>query len=123
MGKDALRKPMERQLEYLPKNVRFCTKCENSNQRPRIVFDEEGVCGACKFAETKRNQIDWKVRKEELEKLCDKHRRKDGWWDCVVPGSGGKDSAFVAHLLKSKYGMNPLCVTWSPCQYTDIGKD
>ena len=123
MEKDSLRKPMERQLDSLPKNVLFCTKCVNSNQRPRIVFDEEGVCGACRFAEKKRNQIDWTARKKELEKLCEKHRRNDGWWDCVVPGSGGKDSAYVAHLLKNEHGMNPLCVTWAPFQYTDIGKE
>ncbi len=39
----------------------------------------------------------------------------------MVPSSGGKDSAFVAHELKSKYKMNPLTVTWSPLKYTDIG--
>ncbi len=39
----------------------------------------------------------------------------------VVPGSGGKDSAFTAHVLKYKYGMNPLTVTWAPHLYTDIG--
>ena len=40
----------------------------------------------------------------------------------MVPGSGGKDSAYVAHQLKHKYKMNPLCVTWSPFEYTDIGR-
>lgn len=38
-----------------------------------------------------------------------------------MPGSGGKDSAFTAHVLKYKYGMNPLTVTWAPHMYTDIG--
>ena len=42
-------------------------------------------------------------------------------YDCVVPGSGGKDSAFAAHILKYKYGLNPLTVTWAPHLYTDIG--
>jgi N-acetyl sugar amidotransferase len=53
--------------------------------------------------------------------LCDLHRRKDGGYDCIVPGSGGKDSTFTAHILRSKYGMNPLTVTWAPHKYTDIG--
>ena len=39
-----------------------------------------------------------------------------------MPGSGGKDSAFTAHVLKHKYGMNPLTVTWPPIMYTDYGK-
>ena len=54
-------------------------------------------------------------------KLLDKHRRNDGNWDVIVPSSGGKDSAFVAHQLKYKYGMTPLTVTWTPLIYTDIG--
>ena len=39
----------------------------------------------------------------------------------VVPGSGGKDSGFVAHQLKHRLGMNPLCVTWAPFEWTSIG--
>ena len=38
--------------------------------------------------------------------------RKDGSYDCIVSGSGGKDSVKVAHILKYKYGMHPLTVTW-----------
>ena len=56
-----------------------------------------------------------------LKKLLDKHRKSDGSYDVIVPGSGGKDSGYVSHLLKHKYGMNPLTVTWSPHLYTDIG--
>ena len=39
-----------------------------------------------------------------------------------MPGSGGKDSIYASHILKYKYKMNPLTVTWSPHIYTDIGK-
>lgn len=120
----------------LPSDVKFCTKCTISNQRPSSViefrnrpadikptieFDEEGVCSACRFAEIKDYKIDWKRREQELVELCDKHRSKDGSYDCIVPGSGGKDSVFTAHVLKYKYGMNPLTVTWAPHKYTDVG--
>ena len=105
----------------LPEKVVFCKKCVISNQRPRIGFDAEGVCSACRFAERKKTVIDWAARERELLDLLDQHRSKDGSWDCIVPSSGGKDSAFVAHQLKYKYGMHPLTVTWSPHLYTDIG--
>ena len=59
--------------------------------------------------------------KKELLKLLDKYRKNDGSYDVVVPGSGGKDSSFTAHILKYKYGMNPLTVTWAPHLYTQIG--
>ncbi|WP_074405873.1 MULTISPECIES: N-acetyl sugar amidotransferase [Aquimarina] len=119
----------------LPEEVKFCTKCVMSNQRPTSAiefkhtkdskkttmnFDEDGVCDACRTAEIKDN-IDWGMREEELLKLLDKHRKNDGSYDCLVPGSGGKDSAYQAHVLKYKYGMNPLTVTWPPILYTDYG--
>ena len=47
-------------------------------------------------------------REEELLLLLDQHRSKNDDWDVIVPSSGGKDSGYVAHLLKYKYGMNPL---------------
>jgi N-acetyl sugar amidotransferase len=119
----------------LPQEVAFCSKCVMSNQRPTSAvefkhtkdskkttmnFDEEGVCDACRTAEIKDN-IDWGMREEELIKLLDKHRKNDGSYDCLVPGSGGKDSAYQAHVLKYKYNMNPLTVTWPPILYTDYG--
>jgi N-acetyl sugar amidotransferase len=68
-----------------------------------------------------KEKIDWEERERELLKLLDKHRSNDGSYDCLVPGSGGKDSAYQAHVLKYKYGMNPLTVTWPPILYTDYG--
>jgi len=119
----------------LPNEVKFCTKCVMSNQRPTssiefkhtkeskkttMNFDDDGVCDACRTHKIKDN-IDWGMREDELIKLLDKHRKSDGSYDCLVPGSGGKDSAYQAHVLKYKYNMNPLTVTWPPILYTDYG--
>jgi len=105
----------------LPDKVEYCTRCVNSNQRPRITFDEKGVCSACNFSDFKNNSIDWVKRRSELKTLCDEHRKSDGTYDVIVPSSGGKDSAMVAHMLKNEFNMNPLTVTWAPHLYTDIG--
>jgi N-acetyl sugar amidotransferase len=105
----------------LPATVKYCTKCVISNQRPRIQFNAEGVCSACEYAWRKQHEIDWLARGRELEALCDLHRSKDGSHDVIVPCSGGKDSAIVAHQLKDQYGMHPLTVTWAPHIHTDIG--
>ena len=101
--------------------VFFCTNCVVSNQRPRITFDKRGICSACQHAERKKNHIDWETRENELHKLLDKYRSKDGSYDVIVPCSGGKDSSSIAHQLKHKYGMHPLTVTFAPHLYTDIG--
>lgn len=112
---------LDRQFYELPKEVKFCKNCVVSNQRPRTRFNDEGICAACEWSFEKDHVVDWKQREKELADLCDRFRRKDGQYDVVVPGSAGKDSGFVAHQLKHKYGMHPLCVTWSPFEYTDIG--
>ncbi len=106
----------------LSNEIVYCKKCTISNQRPRIIFDEHGVCSACNFAEYKRSKINWNDRERELIDLCNKHRKNNGQYDVIVPCSGGKDGSFVAHQLKYKYGMNPLTVTWAPLKATDIGR-
>jgi len=112
---------IDRQIAKLPGKILFCNNCVMSNQRPRIQFDENGVCSACQFAYEKDHVINWKEREQLLRDLCDKHRRTDGRFDVIVPCSGGKDASQVAHKLKHKYGMHPLTVTWSPFEYTPIG--
>ena len=110
-------------LYGLPHEVKFCKKCVISNQRPSSVvetnssiknqrkptieFDDQGVCSACKFAE-KKKLIDWEKREFELKKLCEKYRSRNGKYDCIVPGSGGKDSVYTAHILKAKYNTASL---------------
>jgi N-acetyl sugar amidotransferase len=111
---------LETQVKKVPQEVLWCKKCTISNQRPQITFNEEGICSACINAEYK-NKIDWQQREKELESLLNKHRKKDGSWDVLVPSSGGKDSGYVAHMLRYKYNMNPLTVTWAPLKYTEIG--
>jgi len=106
----------------LPKQVLFCKRCTISNQRPRITFDKNNICSACNFSDYKKNKVDWSIREKELIILCDKFRKNNGDFDVIVPCSGGKDGSYVAHQLKYKYGMNPLAVTWSPLQYTEIGR-
>lgn len=111
----------DNQLPNLPREVHFCKRCVTSNQRPRITFDEEGVCSACRYADIKEG-LDWDSREKELVELLDRHRSTDGSYDCIVPSSGGKDSAYVAHMLKHVYNMHPLTVTWTPFMCTEIGR-
>ena len=121
----------------LPLEVKFCKKCVISNQRPVTLvetkhsnkeikkstnFDENEVCDACNWSEIKKNKINWDEREKKLLQLLNFHRSKKGNYDVVVPSSGGKDSIYVAHILKYKYKMNPLTVTWAPHIYTEIGK-
>ncbi len=131
--------PVDGQLEIkygLPGEVKFCKRCVISNQRPSssvefkhtkeskkatIRFDEEGICDACRYAEQKDHGVDWEGRRDQLQVLCDTYRSRNGSYDCLVPGSGGKDSVYAAMVLKRDFGMHPLTVTWAPHLYSDVG--
>ncbi len=125
------------QFYGLPQHVEFCAECVISNQRPNstvefqhtkdskkktIHFNEQGICSACMVAKQKNSTIDWQKREAELVALCDKFRSRNGSHDCVVPGSGGKDSFYASHVLRYKYNMHPLSVTWAPHIYTPWGQ-
>ncbi|UCG03306.1 MAG: N-acetyl sugar amidotransferase, partial [Candidatus Heimdallarchaeota archaeon] len=90
--------------------------------RPHTIFDEDGICQACRNYE-KQKGVDWTARFEELKSLCNKYRRTDGFYDCVIAVSGGKDSTFLTYIMKEQMGMNPLliCVT-DPFTHTEAGK-
>jgi len=119
----------------LPKDIVFCKSCVISNQRPNSEYEfkhtsdtkkrtigfKNGICDACNFTSLKKTKINWQKREKKLRELCDKHRKNDGSYDCIVPGSGGKDSFFTSHMLQHKYGMNPLTITWAPNMYTPWG--
>ena len=126
-----------RAMYGLPQKIEFCANCLYSNQKPNstpefshnasskkdtVRLGENDICSACQTIELKK-EIDWEEREQMLWALCDRHRSKTGQYDCLVPGSGGKDSVFASHILKYKFGMNPLTVTWSPHLYTSWGWD
>ena len=126
---------MNNNLYGLPKKVIFCRTCVQSNQRPLTspehnksnnkiptVSFKDGICDACRYYSEIKKKIDWKLREKKLLELLDKFRDEKAQYDILVPGSGGKDSIYVAHLLKYKYQMKPLTVTWAPHIYTDIGR-
>jgi len=99
----------------------YCKKCVMPSTKPDLHLDDAGVCNACRSFEA-RKEVDWAVRRVELQNILDKYRRPDGSnWDCIVPVSGGKDSTFqVVQILE--LGLNPLCVTATTCDLTEVGR-
>jgi N-acetyl sugar amidotransferase len=87
--------------------MKYCSRClYPENAKPTISLDEEGVCSGCRYHES-RQQIDWEERWRMLEELL------DGVKECIVPVSGGKDSHYQVWLLKEKFGIEPLLVTYN----------
>ena len=101
--------------------IQYCKRCCLPSTKPHLSFDEEGICNACRNYENRKN-VDWDERKKELMEILDRYRSKDGSnWDCIIPVSGGKDSTYQV-ITMLELGMNPLCVTATTCDLTDIGR-
>lgn len=119
----------------LPEVVEYCDTCVYTNQKPNSTVEfrayrsdkktglrfQGATCISCLYSEAKDTDIDWEARRLKLAKLCDKFRSRNGSYDCIVPGSGGKDSFYAALVLKHEFHMNPLTVTWAPHIYTEWG--
>ena len=106
-------------------NLKYCTKCVMPNTKPDLFFDKQGVCDACRSSELKHAKIkgiNWKERGKQFEKIINKYRSKDGYYDCIVPVSGGKDSHYQAHMMKVVYKMHPLFVCFEATNITELGK-
>ncbi|NDG25726.1 MAG: N-acetyl sugar amidotransferase, partial [Proteobacteria bacterium] len=101
--------------------MKFCKLCVFPDTKPDLTFNEHGVCSACQFAARKKATIDWEARKKELLAIVDRFRSRNGYYDCIVPVSGGKDSTFQVWYMKYKLGMNPLAVHFEPTCRTELG--
>lgn len=101
--------------------MRYCSKCvyPASSATP-LAFDENGICSGCRTA-GERATVNWDRREERFRRVIDEYRSKDGSnYDCIIPVSGGKDSYWQIHVIKS-YGLNPLLVTYHGNNYTPTG--
>lgn len=107
--------------------MKYCTRCLYPvNAKPTIILDEEGVCSGCRYHESRSNvEVDWDGRSQMLEQILDEAKKmakqRGNSHDCIIPISGGKDSHFQVWLMKEKYGMNPLLVTFNHGWNTEAG--
>jgi glucosamine--fructose-6-phosphate aminotransferase (isomerizing) len=103
----------EKKLQNLTK----CTKCILPETYPHIHFDKDGVCNYCLKYE---KQIFF--GEDALNDYLKKFRSNSGKPDCIVGLSGGRDSCYGLHLLKTKYGLNPIAYTYDWGLTTDISR-
>jgi len=101
--------------------LRYCVRCCMPETNEGMEFDELGICKACRASEEKM-RIDWSKKELQLREILETARQLSGDnYDCMVPISGGKDSAFQLHVLTRVYGVKPLAVTFNHNWYSKIG--
>ncbi|HEY8278505.1 MAG TPA: hypothetical protein VIH99_02700 [Bdellovibrionota bacterium] len=97
--------------------LRRCTRCVLPHTYPYIRFDSEGVCNFCR-----RYPKQEPHGEEALLRYLEKFRSKDGSPDCLVGLSGGRDSSYGLHMLKTCFGMNPIAYTFDWGLTTDTSR-
>lgn len=97
----------------------YCKSCLMPSRRPRITFNENGICNGCNYSAWAKT-FDWSKRWKQLEQLCDKYRGNGTDWDMIIPYSGGKDSYHIAYNFK-QLGMKPLLVKLAAMIPSKIG--
>ncbi len=102
--------------------MKYCKRClYPENHALNLILDNEGVCSGCRVHEEKY-QIDWQNKEQELEQILAHYKaRADTHYDCVIPVTGVGDDFFVVDLIKNKFGLNPLLVTYNTHFSTKVG--
>lgn len=100
--------------------ITYCKKCVLPNTRPHLIFDEEGVCSACRQAQ-QEEQVDWEARKQEWLGIVERAKSRKKLYDCLLPVSGGKDSFWQTKTCLD-FGLHPLAFTWRPPCRTKVGE-
>ena len=101
--------------------MKYCQRCVQPNTRPGVVFDESGICMACRWEEEKE-QIDWGERESQLGEIAKWAKANSNGFDCIVGVSGGKDSHFQAFYARDELGLKCLLVNCAPDNITEVGR-
>lgn len=107
--------------KHLSIQMKYCKICSQTDTRPNVIFNDDGICAACKIQE-QRKKIDWTQRERELKQIAKWAKDNSSSYDCVVGVSGGKDSTFQSVYARDVLGLKPLLVNAAPDNITPWGR-
>ena len=99
--------------------MQFCTRCIIPETHDTIMFNEEGVCSVCQQIDFRDEKINWIERRTMLDELVSAYKDK-GYYDCIVPFSGGKDSTFQLWYIVKVLKLKPLVVRFNHWGYRPL---
>jgi len=99
--------------------LKRCKKCILPETMPFIESDKDGVCNYCKIYESRKVK---KKGEHALREILSKYENKTGKAECLVAISGGRDSSFGLHYIKTRLGMRPVAFTYDWGVVTDLAR-
>jgi len=96
-------------------NPVVCKNCTLPSTVPSSKIDESGLCIYCRQFKGKegleRQRKEYEIR---FQKLLDEHKSANAQapYDILAAYSGGKDSSFTLDLLRNRYNLRVLAITF-----------
>jgi glucosamine--fructose-6-phosphate aminotransferase (isomerizing) len=97
--------------------LRRCVRCVQPETVPFVDLDDSGVCVDCRNYQP----IVTKGR-AALEAILESRRSRSDRADVLVPLSGGRDSCYALHYIKTELGLNPIAYTYDWGMVTDLAR-
>ena len=96
------------------RSYQVCSFCVMDNRNPGVTFDDRGQCVCCRDA-LKRKPYEWWPTNDGRRRLNEKiesikREMAARPYDVMIGLSGGVDSAYLAHVLKSQFDLRILAV-------------
>ena len=104
-------------------NVQTCNQCVLDSHYPGISFNEAGVCNYCTHSKGTVEQASLRKKYESKFLEVVERIKGKGTYDCLLAYSGGKDSTYTLHLLKNKYRLKVLAVTFDNWYQSETARE
>ena len=92
--------------------MHICSTCVLDENFPGISFNDNGVCIFCQRHKKKEEQRDLREKyKKKFDEIIEK-KKGEYSYDCLAAFSGGKDSTYTLYLMKKRYNLNVLTLSY-----------
>jgi hypothetical protein len=92
--------------------MKICSNCVLPETFPGIKFNEKGTCNYCVESKSIKEQNSKKAEYLKRFELLIKEYQGKSSYDALMCYSGGKDSTYTLAVLKEKYDLNILALTF-----------
>ena len=95
-------------------NIKICKKCILPETFSGIKFDDQGICNHCRRDESAMAKTrDRKAKyRERFGQLINDIKDRAPVYDVILAYSGGKDSSYTLKLLKERYELRIVALTF-----------